>query len=131
MSYKDFAASTKTGTFAPFIKAKYIKAFPLKVEIVSVDKQTLPNTGPSLVARIRLNAALKSKLTGEYIESLTKVKAKDIGFPLNKTNAKAFAQLFGDTIKDWQGTVTLVSVPVNNPKSGELVQGLVVLTQGQ
>lgn len=131
MSYKEYSAAHKSTEFAPFLKAKHVKAFPLKVEIISVDQQKLPQTGDNLVARIRFNAILKAKLKPEYVESLEAVKAQDIGFPLNKTNAKAFAELFGDSMKIWKGMVTLMAVPVNNPKTNTLTQGLVVLTQGE
>jgi len=131
MSYNEYSEAHKSTEFAPFLKARHVRAFPLKVEIVSVDQQKLPQTGDSLVARIRFNAALKGKLKPEYVASLEAVKAQDIGLPLNKTNAKAFASLFGDAMKNWKGTVTLMAVPVNNPKTNTLTQGLVVLTQGE
>lgn len=131
MSYKQFAEAHKSTEFAPFLKAHHVKSFPLSVTIVSVDVQKLPQTGDSLVARIQLNAQIKSKLKQDYIDSLETVKAKDIGLPLNKTNQKAFAELFGDVIKNWHGNIRLMAVPVNNPKTGTLTQGLIVLTQGE
>lgn len=131
MSYKEFKEEHKSTDFAPFLKAKHITSFPLKVEIMSVDKQRLPKTGDSLVARVRLTTALRSKLTKEYLAELEKARTKDIGFPLNKTNADLFAKLFGDSIKTWQGTVTLVGVPVRNPQTDQLTTGLSVMVQGE
>lgn len=130
MSYKQWSEEHKSDEFAPFLKAKHVKAFPIRVEVVSVDPQKLPKTGDSLVARIKFDAKIKAKLKPEYVEQLEKVKANDIAFPLNKTNAKTFEQLFGDSMKKWIGMVQLMAVPVTNPQTGQLTQGLVVLTEG-
>ena len=129
-SYKKWKEENKSSEFAPFLKSHHVKKFPLSVEILSVDEQKLPQTGKSLVARIKYDAKIKAKLKEEYIEALDEQEAKDIGFPLNRTNEGSLAELFGDDYASWKGTVQLMAVPVNNPNTGKVVQGLVILTQG-
>lgn len=124
MSYNEFLNENPPKDFAPFLKAGYINSFPLEIEVSSVDKQTLPQTGPSLVARIRITEQLLRKLDKSYIAKLEKVEAKDIGLPLNKTNADILAKIFGDNFHAWHGNLKLIAVDQRNPNTDQLVKGL-------
>jgi hypothetical protein len=124
MSYKEWKTEHGGGEFAGFLKADNVKDFPATFTLLRVDEQELPQTGASLVARFALDAKAKGQLTAEYIKSIEKVGAKDIGFPLNATNAGRLAQLFGDNWKTWHGSVAFKAVEVTNPKTKEEVEVL-------
>lgn len=132
MSYTKFREETQSGEFAAFLKAGHCKGSPVTLDLLRVDEQELPQTGRSLVARFDMNTKAKAQLTPEYVKSLEKISAKDIGFPLNATNGKRLAELFGDTYAKWHGPVTLKITSVTNPKTKEEVDALrVVLPIGK
>jgi hypothetical protein len=124
MSFKKWKTEHGAGEFAAFLKAEHVKDFPATFNLLRVDEQDLPRTGPSLVARIGLDAKAKGQLTKDYIDSLARVEARDIGFPLNATNANRLAEIFGDNMKEWHGPITFKTTSVTNPKTKEEVDSL-------
>ena len=131
MSYSQFRQEQGGGEFAAFLKAEHVKDFPLTLTLLRVDEQELPQTGRSLVARFSFDAKAKAQLTAEYVKSLDKVEAKDIGFPLNATNGKRLADMFGDAYSKWHGTVQFKTASVTNPKTKEEVDVLRVIPKGK
>jgi len=127
MSYKKWKESARPSAGGTFLKAQHLKSGQIALALKGVEERELPNSGKTLVCSFALDADVRKQLTKEYLDALKDAGRDAIDFPLNNTNSDRLAAMFGDDLKAWHGTVTLMIDTARNPKTKQMIETLRIL----